>query len=868
MTTHLRHDSGQDSGRQVIQRSERAGQACVACASAKARCEDEKPCLRCRKRNIECTVVNSTLYYERRNTIDTGGELEHISVSSGSNVTAATGGRNLADAAQQVQQRATNTFDKPEAFQNQQDIGFQSSASNQIGSNNGLAEHATTFPPMLTEPMTSQLESYEIHFVPNDGVHLEFNNIMNEIMFIPQAHFNNQDLNIDFNDLAFQDEQLSAFVGDNMNELIMTEADTQVSLPNRDVRAGYAAFKRSPWLWTPVQRDTVFRDGENLGLDDSSISALTPRSPASNHNIPSCGFPTINFSMRDKMYYVVSTMDRYTGRIPPFPSLTVINHVIEAFFMRQTYQIDNWIHVPSMMSQDIIPELLISLVLAGSTVISVPAIWKMGLVLQDVVRVKIGELWDRENSATRKLQPLQAWMLLLDGGLWSGFQRQMELAESFLQPIVTMMRRGGILDMKADSQSLIPHESDTGPILEAKWKKWAHHESFKRLTIHVFLHDTKTSIALQKHPQLSITEIKISLPAPRSFFLAGSALEWKECFQKQRTIPRKTKIHFTDIMHDIHVLDDMYSEVDVNYCYTAAVHGFWSQIWSFQESCKFHRIWDKKDSVHRLWLMTQQRELYQQVESYQQSLLSLQVPQRELHILIELLLMILHISPEDLQSFAGRYGEEAASQALLSMEQWSETESARRAVWHSGQIFRWAALMPPAELRDFYAIAVYFSTLCLWAFGHLSLCKNRRGFAEMNSDTRSSVVVINVEDTTDVRSFITGRRLNPVLATPDSAVHSNEISGEGNHISLDDPNSVLKMARELYKSNFPFEGESLPPLVENMGKLLRDLGSLPDSRFSRCVSPIERDTTPQDQGNLPAMPVNGLDGAMNLPSLR
>jgi hypothetical protein len=40
--------------------------------------------------------------------------------------------------------------------------------------------------------------------------------------------------------------------------------------------------------------------------------------------------------------------------------------------------------------------------------------------------------------ATRKLQPLQAWMLSLDAGLWSGFQRQMEVTESFGQTLITV----------------------------------------------------------------------------------------------------------------------------------------------------------------------------------------------------------------------------------------------------------------------------------------------------------------------------------------------------------------------------------------------------------------------------------------------
>lgn len=39
---------------------------------------------------------------------------------------------------------------------------------------------------------------------------------------------------------------------------------------------------------------------------------------------------------------------------------------------------------------------------------------------------------------TRDLMAIQTYMLSLDVGLWSGFKRKMELAESFLCPLVTV----------------------------------------------------------------------------------------------------------------------------------------------------------------------------------------------------------------------------------------------------------------------------------------------------------------------------------------------------------------------------------------------------------------------------------------------
>lgn len=43
-----------------------------------------------------------------------------------------------------------------------------------------------------------------------------------------------------------------------------------------------------------------------------------------------------------------------------------------------------------------------------------------------------------------------------------------------------MVRRGGMFGASADAQSLVPLESDEGPALENKWKKWVQRESFKR----------------------------------------------------------------------------------------------------------------------------------------------------------------------------------------------------------------------------------------------------------------------------------------------------------------------------------------------------------------------------------------------------
>jgi hypothetical protein len=251
--------------------------------------------------------------------------------------------------------------------------------------------------PALMDPGLAQLAFYDMHSLPMAGNQVVLDNIMNEILFTPNAtDFNNQSLDINFLDFAFQEGQCDAFPApwvETSNEASTFEVTGRAPGHARDVRAGYAAFTRSPWLYTPAQRDCTLRDGADLALDEDSISSLlTPRPTGPMVNIPSCGFPTIRPVMCDKMYHLVATMTKYTSHVPDFPSLDIINNIVEAFFVRQAYQVDNWIHVPSMVLPEVIPELGLALVIAGSTVISVPAIWKMGLVLQDVVRVKLGEV--------------------------------------------------------------------------------------------------------------------------------------------------------------------------------------------------------------------------------------------------------------------------------------------------------------------------------------------------------------------------------------------------------------------------------------------------------------------------------------------
>jgi hypothetical protein len=117
-------------------------------------------------------------------------------------------------------------------------------------------------------------------------------------------------------------------------------------------------------------------------------------------------------------------------------------------------------------------------------------------------------------------------ILLSELGMWSGMSRQMEIAESFLQPPVTMLRRGGWFGRSAWKR-IYPLPNDEGRILQAKWKEWVLQESWLRLVYKFFEFDRQSSMALLKPPLISYAEMRMPLPCTDALWQAPSATAWK-----------------------------------------------------------------------------------------------------------------------------------------------------------------------------------------------------------------------------------------------------------------------------------------------------------------------------------------------------
>ena len=234
--------------------------------------------------------------------------------------------------------------------------------------------------------------------------------------------------------MTFRGLEEASVLDSRESESVRPEKSTRTA---RNVSRRYAAFERSPWLWTPTQTDQALNDQHHLNLDEDTIPAvLTPESPIVKlDDFASC---YINHRQRDQMLALLLTLRKPPKSTPRFPSSNLLNSIIRVYFAQESLRFDSLIHIGTFSPAKVLPQLTLAIIAAGSTLICVPAIWKMGYALQEVVRHSVADYWEQDNRNVRNLQPLQAFMIGLDIGLWSGFRRNMEIAESFAQPIVVV----------------------------------------------------------------------------------------------------------------------------------------------------------------------------------------------------------------------------------------------------------------------------------------------------------------------------------------------------------------------------------------------------------------------------------------------
>lgn len=388
------------------------------------------------------------------------------------------------------------------------------------------------------------------------------------------------------------------------------------------------------------------------------------------------------------------------------------------------------------------------------------ALRKFGFALQEAVRVSIPSRFEENNSNVTSLGLVQALVITQDLGVWSGNRRKMEIAECHLSVPVAMMRgrgkftRGGYLpEIKVDDDKKDEGggmgKDDGGKELEQKWKKWMEMEQWKRLAFHTFLREAQVSMTqLVGNPSISYAEMRMPLPGPKGCWFARTKEEWKARMLESSEEAVKQGVEgeqvpcLGDLLRDVTLLTKNWMRLDVQFAISIYLHGFWSLVWEYRQLASIERplfgqpssssanftapglFKDRPSTTTQQILISRLADLRMKLHQFQEMITTTPTLAKNTtpteYLLLHLLLMHIHVSLEDLQLFSGKEGEEQAKRIYPVLQRWADSSEARQALWHAGQVLRWAKEFPRGHLREFWAAGVHLAALVVWGFGVLS----------------------------------------------------------------------------------------------------------------------------------------------------
>jgi hypothetical protein len=411
----------------------------------------------------------------------------------------------------------------------------------------------------------------------------------------------------------------------------------------------------------------------------------------------------------------------------------------------------------------------------------------------------------------RNLQLKQAFMLSLEIGLWSGNSRKIELAESFPQPLFTMLRRNGKF-RRSSYPMIVPSIDDSGEELTRKWTQWVEQEANLRLAFRAFQYSAQCSMALLSTPLVSYAELLLPLPAPKDIWLAQDAQSWKRAVLS-RSNPTARRPSLLDCLNDLDILSSS-DMIDQSESSSAFLYAAWSLVWEYRQLVSVV----KRPSYHwdnSLIMTSRYQELIKLLQHFRFSCAELPNSTKErLNITHELILMHLHLSLEDLQLWAGLEGQEEAHRVFPSLQAWVKTSTSRQAIWHAGQVFRAAKLLPARLIHNFSAIAVYHAALAFWSYKLILQTEDgsEREQQMLPPNASAPVIWLDDHDSQDVQRFIALARGSPAVR-----------GSQGANPALHEPNSVMDAAMEILKKNHVSNFGARPPLVENLIQLMKGL---------------------------------------------
>ncbi|KAF2500888.1 hypothetical protein BU16DRAFT_614570 [Lophium mytilinum] len=803
----------------------RVSQACEACADNHLKCEDQKPCKRCRSKNVSCHVAPKA---SARDMIEVREEeCEELQVALDPALVAASSVGNHEPDLQHQSERMpfNNDHSAPKDISN---LSNTFSANGEVPFYSFLPSEQQ--PEMLAHSSERTMMNPTVDGLP-DAMNMPFTDSMDLLpaTFMPILPSGTRtprgvfDFGLETN-LEFSDSDLGFL--NSYNTRIPFEFENHceaVNLPrsdtvNDDIVDASTPKTASPlqtsiWRFVPDSRDHAAAEQPHLSLPaaesggDGAASRVELGRRATTEKL--------DMLSRDRILGIVlSQVKPHISRaLYSFPSVDLLDSLLQYFLTAPFSGASSWFHAASFCPSKSRPELLAAMAAAGAVLTPDMSLRKLGFAIQEIIRNYLPTVWENNNTEIRDLELAQAFMLQLEIGIWSGNSRKIEIAESFQQPLLTMLRRGGKF-RRSSYPTILLQPDDNNETLSEKWHTWIKQESFKRLVFHLLQHDAQSSVALLVSPLISYAEVGLPLPESQSLWTATSAKDWKALYLAN-TINASIRIPaLTDCINDLELLEASSHLIDVPLSSRAFLHALWGMVWEYRQLALLFRgqphFWDGG-----LVMMSRYQELIKILDHFRLGYA------QGCNLLLELILMHMHLSLDDVQLFAGLEGPDEARRVYQSMGEWARSKASRQAVWHAGQVVRAAKSLQPQHLRDINAIAVYHASLAFWAYALASriVDSERASMAAQSTSANPRAAEIQMvwldnAETVDTQKFVALKRGSPAL---------RDVRPGTQAVPLEAPSAVIKVLIETMRQNHIELDRPKPPLVENLIQLMEAL---------------------------------------------
>lgn len=845
------HDSEGSNKRQKVASTSRAraSRACIACAESKLKCEGGEPCQRCQARGTACRYKSPA---KRLSTATARRDDGPINSSQSKTQTSLPSEEASREPSQQprLQDPPEVSQQVPQTMSNQADLNDISLSLLNDYQNNAhlsVAPQAQVLTNRPDEAMMDNVPSIEATTSIADYTDTGLADFLRDIMMpdaisgdmLPEMRhdffFSPKDV-LDFGvdtslawqgildmpqlpeiaqqDTSYHDSGAAGVRFEDTSRNTAARSGYATPVPKNSLTMSAQAFKESLWSFVPATGDHGKSHQFNLTMPMDSLVSSTRSSGMS------APCPALSQRARDGILAcVLGTCDAAVVPriVSSFPSAELMTNLIHNWIIHHKRQRDAWFHLESFDPNKQSAELLVAMIAAGASISNFPAVRRLGYAFQEAARAANERLFESDNRNIRSLRPMQGLTLTLDVGLWSGDRRRMEIAESFAQCIVTMMRRGG--HFRQPSTLSTPTMDDDIHTLERKWTAWIEAESIKRLVAHLLIRDAETSISVLSPPLMSPAELTISPPSSPDLWNARTASEWRDRFMPRHDAFVAKWPSLRDCVDDVSLISTVQDVVDVQFCIQIILCGMWSFAWHYRQLAAASKSSLSSNGQQRNSVLT--LNLIQQETAHRLEHFSVCASEWDdllpgPRILYQRQLMSLYVSLEDLQLLAGKAGEDEARKAYPLLSQWAQDRDSRQACWHAGQILKTARELSGPELLGVSAVVVYHASIVLWA--HSILTNNHNKLGE-DPKKLMQICLDQEENPHTQRWLVLGRGIPVITSEPDE-------KGQVTSIPLKNARRVMGVIIQLLRSKNPDFGDGeCPPLVENLNKLMRTLGN-------------------------------------------